>query len=88
MTDKRQTAMPDNFGSPFCEVRNDRGVQCGFEYQHSGDHSFTYPSGGRCSERRTVVQGDVEIEEPEPLIAHGAGPAATRRVRRNIWRKS
>ena len=34
--------------------------------------------------RRTEVRGDVE----EPLIAHGAGPAAPRRVRRNIYQKA
>jgi hypothetical protein len=36
---------------------------------------------------RTEIRGDSEVEIDEPLVAHGAGPARPRRVRRGIWNK-
>lgn len=45
------------------------------------------PRGVSDDPRPTEIQGDVEIEREEPLIAHGAGPARPRRVRRRVWLK-
>lgn len=40
-----------------------------------------------CVCRGFELIGDSMIEKPEPLIAHGAGPAAPRKIRRNVYHK-
>lgn len=41
----------------------------------------------RDTARRMELRGADLVEVEEPLIAHGAGPAAPRRVRRNAYLK-
>ena len=68
--------LAEQFGAPAEQVQQLRDLLRRIE---------TGPRGSKL--RATEIRGDCEIEVEDPLIAHGAGPAAPRRVRRGIWLK-